>query len=357
VYISFDDGGSWSPLTLNLPNTQVADLTVEGNDVIIATHGRSFWVLYGIETLRQLTSEVEASDAWLFDPADPIRGVDQTVNVTYYLADDADEVTLEFRNARGELLQAFTGSADEGAEEEEEAAEESSFRRGGGTPRASTRAGANRLRWNMRLAGYTDFEGRIFWAAGNMGPAVVPGTYSVSLSVDGREVESREFEIKLDPRIKGVTAADLQARFDLAVRVRDRTSEANEAVVSIRKIKGQIDARLEEADDSGLQASAEEIKVALSAVEGEIYQVRNRSNQDPLNFPIKLNNKLAALMGVVESAEARPTDQSYEVFDYLSGLLQVQLDRLEEILDTDLPALNTRLAELGLDPIQVGTAG
>jgi hypothetical protein len=209
----------------------------------------------------------------------------------------------------------------------------------------------------MRLDGYTDFEGRIFWAAGNMGPAVVPGTYSVSLTVDGREVGTREFDIRLDPRIEGVTQADLQARFDLAVRIRDRTSEANEAVIHIREIKAQIDERVEAAGDPGLEASAEELKSALSDPEGEIYQVRNRSNQDPLNFPIKLNNKLAALMGVVESAEDRPTDQSYEVFDYLSGLLQVQLDRLDEILDADLPAFNTRLGELGLDPIQVEKAG
>ncbi len=360
VYISFDDGGSWSPLTLNLPSTQVADLTVKEDDVIIATHGRSFWVLYGIDNLRQYTPEVMASEAWLFDPPDPVRGVDQTVDVTYYLAEDADEVTVEFRNADGEVLQSYTGTSDEAEEEEGAAAEEeeeSSFRRGGFTPRASTRAGANRLRWNMRLEGYTDFEGRIFWAAGNMGPAVVPGVYTVTLTVDGKQVGSRDFEIVLDPRIQGVTRADLQARFDLAVRIRDRTSEANEAVIRIRKIKEQIDERLDGTDDPGLEEDGTEIKAALSAVEGEIYQVRNRSNQDPLNFPIKLNNKLAALMGVVESAEDRPTDQSYEVFDYLSGLLQSELDRMNEILEVDLPAFNRRLEEMGLSPVDPGTAG
>jgi hypothetical protein len=359
VYISFDDGGSWSPLTLNLPSTQVADLTVREDDVIIATHGRSFWVLYGIGTLRQNTTEVSTSSAWLFDPADPVRGVDQTVEVTYYLAEDAEEVTVEFRNARGEVLQTFTGASDEAEEEEEAAAgeeEEFSFRRGGSTPRASVRDGANRVRWNMRLEGYTDFEGRIFWAAGNMGPAVVPGRYTVTLSVDGREVGSREFEITLDPRITGVSQADLQARFDLAVRIRDRTSEANEAVIQIRKIKAEIDDRLEAAGDQSLEEQGREIQAAISEVEGEIYQVRNRSNQDPLNFPIKLNNKLAALMGVVESAEDRPTDQSYEVFDYLSGLLQDELDRLDEILEVDLPAFNRRLEGMGLAPIDRQTS-
>jgi hypothetical protein len=187
-----------------------------------------------------------------------------------------------------------------------------------------------------------------------MGPAVVPGPYSVTLTVDGREVGSRNFEVKVDPRLKGVTQADLQARFDLVLQIRDRTSEANEAVIRIREIKAEIDDRLEASGDEGLAAMGNEVKAALSAVEGEIYQVRNRSNQDPLNFPIKLNNKLAALMGGVEGSENRPTDQSYAVFEYLSGLLQAQLDQMEAVLSAELPALNARMEELGLEPIKSG---
>jgi len=356
VYLSFDDGAQWMPLTLNLPTVQVADLVVEGRDLVIATHGRSFWVLTGVDRMRQFTPEVQGADAWLFDPYDPVRGLDQTVDVTYYLAREADEVTVEFTNDRGELLQTFTGPSEEEPEAEEEA-EEPSFRRGGGTPRASTRAGTNTLRWNMRLEGYTDFDGRIFWAAGNMGPAVVPGTYTVRLSVEGTPVATRDFVIRADPRIEGVTTEDLQARFDLATRIRDRTSEANEAVIRIREIKTQIDERTQEAGDQGLADAGNNLRAALAAVEGEIYQVRNRSNQDPLNFPIKLNNKLAALLGVVEGSENRPTDQSYEVFDYLSGLLQTELDRLDAILEGDLVAFNRRLEEAGLEAIKTEGQG
>jgi hypothetical protein len=354
VYVSFDDGSHWMPLTLNLPTVQVADLVVEGRDLVIATHGRSFWVLSGIDRFRQLTPEVLGADAWLFDPFDPVRGLDQTVDVAYYLSKEAGAVTVEFANDQGEVLQTFSGTSED--EEEEPAAEEAeepSFRRGGGTPRASTRAGTNTLRWNMRLEGYTDFDGRIFWAAGNVGPAVVPGRYTVRLSVDGQEVATRDFVIGMDPRIEGVTVEDLQARFDLATRIRDRTSEANEAVIRIREIKTQIDGRVEEAGDQGLAAAGEDLKAALSAVEGEIYQVRNQSNQDPLNFPIKLNNKLAALLGVVEGSENRPTDQSYEVFDYLSRLLDAELGRLQEILDGDMAAFNRRLVGAGLEAIQI----
>jgi hypothetical protein len=355
VYISFDDGESWLPLTLNLPTTQVADLVVAGGDLVIATHGRSFWVLYGIHHLRQLTPEVLSSRAWLFDPADPVRGLDQTVDVTYFLSEEAEEVTIRFLGSDGQVLQTYRGSSEE--EEEPAAEEEPSARRGGGTPRASTREGTNRVRWNMRTEGYTDFEGRIFWAAGNIGPAVVPGTYQVELTVDGREAGTQEFEIRMDPRLDGVTLADLQARFDLATQIRDRTSEANEAVIRIREIKAQIDERLEGTENPQLSGSGDALERALSEVEGEIYQVRNQSNQDPLNFPIKLNNKLAALLGVVEGSENRPTDQSYEVFEYLSGLLQVQLDRLGEVLDGDLVAFNRELAEMGLEPVRIEPRG
>jgi hypothetical protein len=118
-----------------------------------------------------------------------------------------------------------------------------------------------------------------------------------------------------------------------------------------------VDDRLENSDDGDLAAAADEFKTALSTVEGEIYQVRNRSNQDPLNFPIKLNNKLAALLGVVEGSENRPTEQSYEVFQYLSDLLDAELETLNDILQNGMPSLNERLDGLGLDPLVAGDVG
>jgi hypothetical protein len=171
------------------------------------------------------------------------------------------------------------------------------------------------------------------------------------MTVNGSLTQTREFEVKMDPRLQGVTLADLRERFDLALRIRDRVSEANEAVIEIRKIKEEIDARLEETDHRRIGELGSEIKEHLSAVEREIYQVRNRSNQDPLNFPIKLNNKLAALMGVVESGESRPTEQSYTVYEYLSQKLQRELDSLAEIVAGEIGRLNDMLREEGLDPI------
>jgi photosystem II stability/assembly factor-like uncharacterized protein len=357
VYVSWDDGGHWQPLTLNLPNTQVSDLQVTDDDLVIATHGRSFWVLYGIAPLRQLTSDVAAAAVHLFDPVDPLRGLDYGVQVVYYLRDAADSLSLEFSDAAGTVIQTFSAAKDEtgaagGAEDDDE---ESFFSRA--QPKPSLDAGSHTFTWNLRYPGYTDFKGRIFWAAGNFGPVAVPGRYRVRLRT-GDVDQTREFEIGLDPRLRGqVTTEQLQERFDLALRIRDRVSAANDAVIRIRELKTAIDARLEQTDDRGIARQAETVKTRLGAVEEEIYQVRNQSSQDPLNFPIKLNNKLAAVMGVVESAEAPPTAQSYEVFDYLRGKLQEQLDRLEAVVSADLARLTELLTAKGLEAVEVAKSG
>ena len=192
------------------------------------------------------------------------------------------------------------------------------------------------------------------WAARPMGPMAVPGTYTVRMTVDGGTPLSRDFDVRLNPNLEGVAESDLRERFDLAVRIRDRVSEANEAVIGIRDMRKQVDDRLEQTDDEEIEALAVVVKKNLGMVEAEIYQVRNRSNQDPLNYPIRINNKLAALLGLVEGSESRPTDQSYEVFRRLSDLLDRQLERMEVVVQDDLGRLDELLAREGLEPIGKG---
>ena len=146
--------------------------------------------------------------------------------------------------------------------------------------------------------------------------------------------------------------ADLRERFDLAIRIRDRVSEANEAVIRVRDIKGQVDERLEETDHDEIEAQADVVKDNLGVVEAEIYQVKNQSNQDPLNYPIKLNNKLAALLGVVEGSESRPTDQSHAVFRHLVEQLEEQIGKLEMVILRDVGRLNELLIRERLEPIR-----
>lgn len=213
-------------------------------------------------------------------------------------------------------------------------------------------AGSNQFRWNMRTEGWTDFEGRIFWAAGNVGPRVVPGVYQVRMTVDG-ESRTQDFEILMNPRAaaSGVTLADLQERFEFATEIRDRVTDANEAVIRIRNIKAQVDERLEASDNAELETLGMTVNDRLGGVESEIYQVRNRSNQDPLNYPIMLNNKIAALLNLVEGAEDQPTDQAYEVYEFLSEQLGEELQQMQLVIQQDVARLNELLRELGLDPI------
>jgi photosystem II stability/assembly factor-like uncharacterized protein len=351
VYVSWNDGADWQPLQMNLPVVQVSDLVVEDHDLVIGTHGRAFWVMRNIDLLRQMTPQVAEADFWLFDPKDPVRLFDNTADIFYDLAETAESVSIEFTDMNGNVLGTYKTSADD----EEEAAPSGGgnpFFGGGGSSRPSKMKGNNRFRWNMRLEGWTDFEGRIFWAAGNQGPAVVPGDYRVTLTVDGKS-QSQDFEIKMNPRAEaaGVTVADLQARFDLAIRIRDKVTEANEAVLRIRSIKSQIDDRVAENDNAELASLGGTVQERLGGVESEIYQVKNRSNQDPLNYPIKLNNKIAALQNVVERSEYRPTDQSYAVFDDLSASLGEEVGQMTLIIQQDVARLNELLRELGLDPI------
>ena len=181
---------------------------------------------------------------------------------------------------------------------------------------------------------------------------VVPGRFQARLTVDG-ESQTQDFEVQINPRAaaEGVTVADLQERYDFASRIRDRVTEAHEAIIQIRGIKTQVDDRLEQNDNAQLQELGGTVNERLSGVESEIYQVKNQSGQDPLNYPIKLNNKIAALLNQVEGAENKPTDQSYEVFEVLSDALGIELEQMSLIIQQDVARLNELLRELGLDPI------
>jgi photosystem II stability/assembly factor-like uncharacterized protein len=356
-YVSWNQGAQWSSLRLGLPDVQVSDLVVHGNDLVAATHGRSFYVLDDISPLRQLTATTNRA-AHLFRPDDVVRAADPGVSVFYSLPRNPRRVTLDFMDARGTVIRSFSGTpadtvrgaggsgAPAGGEDEDE---DSPRRRT--DPRAPARAGMNRFVWDLRHPGATDFPGMILWAAGTNGPRVPPGRYRVRLTVDGRAVGAEEFNVRIDPRLTGVTQADLEAQSALALRVRDRTSDANRAVIRIRGIREQVDQRLTRTRDPAIRLAADSLKARLSVIENALYQTRLQSNQDPLNYPIRLNNQMAALLGVIESAEARPTRPTMTVFEELSRRLDVQLAALDRLLGNDLPRLNTLLRARRIAPV------
>jgi photosystem II stability/assembly factor-like uncharacterized protein len=362
VYVSFDDGSNWQALRLNLPDNSVQDIAVKRGDLIIASHGRGFYVLDdGATLLRRLTPQTKPRDladfkptvppetpipdvgppaptipptthapdaendvAILRDPDNPVRSVTNNLQVSYTLKQAASSATADFLDADGHVVRTFT---------------------------LPTTAGSRTLSWNLRYAGATSFPGLIYWSADNNGPKAPLGTHSVRLTVNGRSL-TQSFEVLKDARLNGIISdADIQAQFDLVLQVRDRTSEANQGVINIRDCTAQVDARIAAANDGEVTQRGTELKNALSAVENELYQTRLRSNQDPLNYPIKLNNKIATLRSVIESIDSQPTDQTHDVFDLLAGQLDTQLDRLAQIVANDVPPFNALLQSRSQPPI------
>lgn len=352
IYVSFNDGASWQSLALDLPTTPVHGIVVEERDLVIGTHGRGFYILDNIGVLRQATPELTSRNLFVFETFDPLRGRDRNVTFDYYLAKDADEVKIEFLDAQGMVLRSFTGTP----KEKEEPQDEMAAFFGGGPARVGTAKGMNRFTWDMRYEGADVFPGMIMWAARpQRGPAAPPGKYTVRVTANG-ETQTRDFTLGIDPRLveSGVTEAYLHEQFKLSTEVRDAVSSANNAVVQIRSIRDQVNQRLEKVSarrKAEIQKLADGLLKPLTAVEEEVYQVKNQSNQDPLNYPIKLNNKVAALMGVIESADHRPTRQTYEVFEELSKQLDAQLQQLNSTLKTELPRLNAAFAREKLEPV------
>jgi hypothetical protein len=252
------------------------------------------------------------------------------------------------------VIRSFTGTpADADRKPAEPGDDDGGFRRPQ-VPHPPVAAGLPRLAWDMRYPGATDFPGLIMWAGSPRGPVAPPGTYQVKVSADDATA-TQSFAIKREPSLlKDVTDQDLQEEFDLAMKVRDKASQANEAVLLVRGIKAQIQDRKSKLDAKAapVTKALDDFEAALSAIEGEIYQVKLQSSQDPLNFPIKLNNKISALQGVIESADVRPTEQSYSVFRTLTNLLDEQLEKLDSGVKTRIPPVNQLLQRLKIDPIK-----
>ncbi|MCC7178873.1 MAG: glycosyl hydrolase [Acidobacteria bacterium] len=351
VYVSFNDGESWQSLRLNMPDTQISDLAVKDDDLVVATHGRSFWVLENISTLRQLTPEITTTAMKVFEPRPAIRSYNRA-DVDYYLGSAVDRITVDILDAQGRVVRSFTRTA-----EEEKADEKTPAPAGGGgfggPPQLppSTKAGMNRFSWNLRYPGSTVFPGMIIWSGNPAnGPMAVPGQYQVRVTA-GSQAQTVPLQVQKHPLFENVSVADLQQQFDLAIQIRDRTSDANEAVIQIRDVKAQIQERLEQSKNPRLKEIGDLVTRKLSVVEEEIYQVRNRSGQDPLNFPIKINNRLASLRRSVETGDAAPTDASREVFKTLSAELQKQIDELAAITKGDLANFNKAATEQKLAPV------
>jgi photosystem II stability/assembly factor-like uncharacterized protein len=344
VAVSFDDGNRWQPLSLNLPDLPVVDLVVEGSDLVIATHGRGFYILDDIGSLREWGSEVAVSDSHLFRPSNAIRSTDGAL-VQYLLRNPAQTVGIEVVDSNESVI--WSVSSEPKAPGPAAAAAED---RRAPSPQLSTAPGLHAVRWELRYPPAASFPGMILWGADVAGPFAPPGAYRVRLTVDGR-VQSQPLVVKRHP-LFSASDADLAAQFDLAIRIRDKVSEANQAVLRIRALKAAVGERLRQSNDARMLTAGEALQRDLGAVEHEIYQVRNESGQDPLNFPIKINNRLASLLSVVNRGDGRPIGNAPVIFAELVNELKAQTDRLAALEARQLATFNAQAAQRGLPPVR-----
>jgi photosystem II stability/assembly factor-like uncharacterized protein len=349
IYVSFDDGNVWQPFSLDLPVTPVHGVIVKNDDLVIGTHGRGFYVMDNINVLRQIGKETTNDAVVLFKPGDATRSVSRGVAVDYFLKQPAEKITIEFLDPQGKVIKAFTGTPAPATPPPAPSPEEG-FRPPPAQP--AVKQGLNRFVWDTRYPDAKDFKGLIMWAGSVRGPAAPPGQYQVRLTV-GDQVKTQPFALLRNP-MGSATEEDLSEQFVLASQIGGKVTTANATVLRIRDLKDQIADRVTKANDPKVKAAGDALIEKLTAVEGEIYQYRNRSGQDPLNFPIKLNNKLAALQGIVESGDYRPTDQSKAVFKELSAQLDAQLAKFDTLIRVDLTAFNQMVVKKKLPAIIPG---
>jgi len=386
VYFSPNDGESWQSLALNLPLVPVRDLVFKDGDIVAATHGRAFYILDNVSSLEQMSQNVLSSDAHLFRPDDHVlsagrggffggfgrgggRGGSPTTAVhptgenppsglvvQYWLKAPVKTVTLEFMDAAGKVIHTYSTDTKIQPEPERRGGRSGRFGGFGGASRPENKAGVNTFTgWNMRYPDAHGFNGMVLWAAGTTGPMAPPGTYQVRLTVDGNAVSTQDFKLLPDPRIKGATQADYDAKFALEMKIRDEFSAANDAVKTIRYVFYQLDQdgkSIPKKQKSAFDKAAKPLRATLQDVSDSLYQSKSHASEDPLNYPIRLNNRIGALMGVVSSAEGRPTQQSYEVYDLLSKLIDIQLGRMREAMK-GVDKVNGVLEAAGMKPVEV----
>jgi DNA-binding FrmR family transcriptional regulator len=351
VFFSLDEGEHWQPLQLNLPTTPIHDLVVKNDDLVVATHGRSFWVLDDITPLRQIDAKTASAEMFLFTPRQAQRlhypdEVDRHLPVGenpppgaiidyYFKAEPKGEVRLQIFDSSGKLVRTLSNV---GKKEDEQPPEWPDQIKEVKTIPASE--GMSRCIWNLRYDDPVKVPGAFYSGVGPRGPLVLPGKYELRLTADG-QTRSAPLEITADPRAKAAPG-DLEKQFELARQVYQDVSRTHQAINRIRDLKSQIqsmrnrfqsDAKLKPVLDA-----ADALEKKLAPVEEQLIQVNMKGSEANLAFANMLNEEFDSFAWSVESADAAPTQQQHEVFKMLNGRLEEQLRKLESILKTDLSA-------------------
>lgn len=354
VFVSFDDGAYWQSMQLNLPTSPVHDLIVKDGDLVVGTHGRSIWILDDITPLRQLTPQVVTENAHLFQPRPTFRrkfGAGGEVApppaagdnppagalIRYNLKSPAaNEVKLEILDSKGQAIHTFSSNATNPRDQ------------------LPARGGLNSFVWDLRYPEASRFPGLTLRNGGGLiGPVALPGTYQLRLTAAGA-VSSTSLVLKPDQRVS-TPMEELEAQFNLLIELRDTLTSAHDAITGIRSIRRQLTDLIQRvgstAGSSAIVQAAKDLDAKMTKVEETIYQTKARSTRDTVNYPIRINDKLAYLVLEVSSADTAPTKQSYELGQMLSGQIKTELTNLNSILSKDLAALNELVRKQNIPPI------
>ncbi len=356
VYVSFDDGENWESFQLNLPIVPVTDMVIKEKDLVVATQGRSFWVLDDLTLLHQWQNDLPRKDLHLFAARPLIRGLaggsgvasataganpPGGVPLRFMIRDLIDDVeaSIEISDAAGELVKRYSTKPDKNKDEDE----------------LKLEAGMNELFWNTRYAAAETFDGMVLWAGGTQGPSAMPGKYSVELKI-GDQSATGEYEIQKDPRLE-IEDEEYETQFKFLLGIRDKLTETHEAIKRIRDVRSQIKAlKVRLGDDekyAELNKQGEAIVERMTKIEETLYQTKSKSGQDPLNFPIRLNNRLSALVSVVSSADGAPTQQAIEVHDLVVAEIDENLAELAIVFEDEVADFNKAIQSMKIPFIHV----
>ena len=346
MYVSFNDGDSWEAFQQNLPIVPITDLAIKDNSLIVATQGRSLWILDDLTVLHQLESDTSKPVLYAPKPTYRVQGSGGRSSLTegtnlpngvithFYIPETGaknDSVSLSFYEEDGSLIKRFSSNDKKN--------------------KLSLKKGGNQFVWNMRYDGAERLKGMILWGASLRGAKAVPGKYTVTLSYNGKD-ESKTFEILPSP-LAETSVAQMQEQFEFINGINETIDKAHKAIKKIRGVNQkltefQTNFKENEAAKE-LRASAKELTKKLSDVEKTLYQTQNRSNQDPLNFPIRLTNKLGHINNLVMRNDFPPTAQDMAVRDELTQAIDEQLTIYTTLMKKDIPAFNAAFKELSLD--------
>src|SRR5215831_161922 len=367
VFVSFDEGGHWRSLQLNLPVVPVHDLVIKNDDLVLATHGRSFWILDDVSPLRQFTDTVANEDVHVYQPAtayrrhageSPRRALFTGKNppsgaIVYYNFKQAPkhEVKIEILDSAGAVIREYSSKKYEPLDEPRDPDDKKPEKQ------IKPEAGMNRFVWDMRYEEANRVPGYFLWEynEGAKGPFALPGKYQVRVTADGKS-QTAPFEVKLDSRVTA-SQADVEAQFNLLIEIREQLNRVYDAVNQIEDVREQVAGlkkRMGPDSSKPLLDAAGALDAKLIAVRDPLINLKISANEDSLAYPPGLDGKLAYLaMAVGGSSDSAPTDAEVQEFQELKKQADEFLARWDDVRNTDVSALQKLAMEQGIRPIYV----